>query len=74
MEQHGKALICKAGLSLTLSRRKKQETTKLVVKAVLSGFRAIDTGLSMRHTIILARDSCLYASCPAEALSRGLGW
>jgi hypothetical protein len=29
--------------------RKKQETVKLVVKAVLSGFRAIDTGVSMRH-------------------------
>ena len=41
-------------LQLTVSYRKKQETSKLVVKAILSGFRAIDTGVSI--TDIYHRD------------------
>jgi len=55
MAQHGNILtrVDRANtyefMTEYISNRKKQETTKLVVKAVLSGFRAIDTAGQLKH-------------------------
>jgi hypothetical protein len=39
---------CRVALSCKLAARKKEHTTRLVVSAVLNGFRAVDTGVHER--------------------------